>query len=231
MGELIDFNIHLGIVEHTDDPLKIGRVRCSIISVVGHSTTEEPEALPWARPFKMGAYQTFSKPIAGQKVWILSNKKNYNEFWWFPFFETSDIVQGFLEEHYDDDPDVFHARESFTTPIMATWDNTQGYKWVIGEDYIDFFPTREFKLKVNECNINVTSGNIIEIGSDKSGGYEPAVMGNKCQSLRGDIQEKCMAVASAAGDRSETIHLQEPLRQLANSFTSQNILCTKCHVN
>jgi hypothetical protein len=49
--------------------------------------------------------------------------------------------------------------------------------------------------------------------------------------LRSGMQEKCMAVAAAAGGSPYTSHLQEPLQQLANSFTANDILCAKCHVN
>jgi len=234
MGELIDYYIIEGVVEYTDDPLKIGRVRCSIPGVIHHAPgeTEKKEALPWIRPFKMYGYQTFTKPLAGQKVWVLGNKSNYNEFWWFPYYEISNIVKGYLNKYYDENPDVFHAREGSVTPVMATWDDTQGYKWTIGEDYIDFYPNREFKLKVNDCNINV-KGNIIQVGGDDSpaGDYEPAVMGKKCLTLRGIMQEKCMDVAQAAGNSPYTTHLVSPLIELANSFTKNDILCAKCQVN
>jgi len=235
MGELIDYYIIESVIEYVDDPLKIGRIRASIPGVIHHEVghTEKKEALPWIRPFKMYCYQTFTKPLKGQKVWILVNKSNYNEFWWFPFFETSNIVQGYLNEYYEDTPDVFHSRDEFASPVMATWDNKQGYKWTIKEDYIDFFPSREFKLKVNDCNINVTPGNIIEVGGDNSpaGPYEPAVMGLKCQNLRSGMQSACNAVKQAAGSSPYTSHLQAPLQQLADSFTAQGILCSKCHVN
>lgn len=234
MGELIDYYIIESVVEYNDDPLKIGRVRCSIPGVIHHTTTPTKEALPWVRPFKMYCYQTFTKPLKGQKVWVLVNKSNYNEFWWFPFYETIDIVQGYLNEYYDDTPDVFHAREDFVTPVMHTWDDKQGYKWVIGEDYIDFFPTREFKLKVNECNINIKD-NIIEIGGDVEGNYERAVKGDTFETWRNDMKKKCMAVAKDAENNSYTIHLVQSLKILAEEFTKYagegKILCKKCHVN
>lgn len=229
MGELIDYYIIESVVEYNDDPFKIGRIRCSIPGVISHETTPK-EALPWVRPFKMYCYQTFTKPLVGQKVWVMVNKSNYNEFWWFPFYETIDIVQGYLNEYYDETPDVFHAREDFVTPVMHTWDDKQGYKWVIAEDYIDFFPTREFKLKVNECNINVVD-NIIQVGGDGEGEYEPAIMGNKHEDWRKDLKSKCMDVAKAAGQSSYTMHLVTPLQKLAEQFTINKILCQKCHVN
>ena len=40
-----------------------------------------------------------------------------------------------------------------------------------------------------------------------------------------------VAVAAAAGGSPYTSHLQESLTQLANSFTANDILCAKCHVN
>jgi len=232
MGELIDYYIIESVVEYVDDPLKIGRVRCSIPGVIHHTTTPEKQALPWVRPFRMHGYQTYETPLKGQKVWVLVNKSNFNEFWWFPFYETIDIVQGYLNEFYDETPDVFHAREEFVSPVMATWDNKQGYKWTIGEDYIDFFPTREFKLQVHDCNINVTSGNIIQVGGDNSdaGDYEPAVMGHKCEKLRANLKQKCANVAKAAQNSPYTVHLSAPLNEFACAFEA-SILCKKCHVN
>lgn len=233
MSYLNDYSIVESVVEYSDDPLCIGRVRASIPGVIEHTTTDNAEALPWIRPFKMYGYQTFSKPLQGQKIWVIGNNSNYNEFWWFPYFEPIDIVQGYLNARYDDDPDVLHARDGYVSPVMSTWDCTQGYKWVIGEDYIDFFPTREYKLKVNECNINITAGNVLQCGGDNSsaGEYEPAVMGHKCEKLRGNIQKACDAVATAAATCSTTVHLESSLKQLAKSFTEGNILCDKCHVN
>ena len=235
MGELIDYYIIEGVVEYTDDPLKIGRVQCSIPGVVHHSAgqTEEKGALPWVRPFKMYGYQTFSKPMQGQKVWVLASKSNYNEFWWFPFNETLDIVQGYLNEYYNENPDVFHARVNYAGSAMSTWDDKQGYKWLIGEDYIDFFPTREFKLKVNECNINITSGNIIEIGGDGAGEYEKAVKGEQLNTLLGKLKSACEAVAKKAEKDSHTLILLPELNKFADTFTSmeKTLLCEKCYVN
>lgn len=232
MGELIDYYIIESVVEYTDDPLKIGRVRATIPGVIHHETTPNKEALPWIRPFKMYCYQTFTKPLPGQKIWVLVNKSNYNEFWWFPYSEIIDIVKGYLEEYYNETPDVFHAREGFVTPIMSTWDDKQGYKWVIGEDYIDFFPTREFKLKVNECNINVVD-NIIKIGGDSAGDYEPGIKGKQMCILLGKLKTMCEAVAQAADASPYTKHLNIPLKEFANQFTAMNndIVCKKLHVN
>ena len=233
MGELIDYYIIESVIEFVDDPLKIGRIRCSIPGVIhyGEGHTEEKEALPWVRPFKMYSYQTFTKPLVGQKVWVMVNKSNYNEFWWFPFNETIDIVQGYLNEYYEENPDVFHAREEFVSPVMFTWDTKQGYKQVIGEDYIDFFPTREFKLKVNECNITIKD-NIIKVGGDGAGTYEPAIKGEQLTNLLGQLQSACDAVAEAAL-KSPTQHLSTPLKNFANTFIIMNdkIKCKKCHVN
>ena len=233
MGELIDYYIIESVVEYNDDPMKIGRVRCSIPGVIHHSSTPKKEALPWVRPFKMYCYQTFTKPLKGQKIWVMVNKSNYNEFWWFPFFETINIVQGYLNKYYDEDPDVFHARETFVTPVMSTWDNVQGYRQQIGEDFIDFYPNRQYKLKVNDCNINVTDGNILQCGGDNSpaGEYEPAVMGKKCETLRGLMKETCEKIAEAAQNSPYTMHLVSPLKEHAKSFTANDILCNKCHVN
>ena len=85
MGELGSYCVIESVVEYVDDPLKIGRIQASIPGVIHHAPgqTEEKEALPWIRPFKMYCYQTFTKPLQGQKVWILMNKSNYLEQYQF----------------------------------------------------------------------------------------------------------------------------------------------------
>ena len=84
-----------GVVQSSKDPENLGRIKCVIPGVID-SETMSLENMPWAYPLGMAHYQSFSKPIEGQKVWVLINKSNYNEYWYLPFFEYNDKTKEYL---------------------------------------------------------------------------------------------------------------------------------------
>lgn len=217
MGELIDYYIILSTVEFADDPMKFGRIKCTIPGVI-HSSTSPMEAMPWVRPFKMYGYQTFSKPEVGQKIWVLVSKTNYNEYWWFPFFETSDIVQNYLNANYDNQPDVFNARSGSGGEAIFTYDDNNGYLMKLGDDFINLKPDRDMEISCNDCKIKI-EGNKVYCGSDNAG-YEPCVMGNKCAKLKTDLSELFDKLADIAKDSPYTIHLKAPIEAIAKKYTA-----------
>lgn len=164
--ELIDYYVIESVVDYDNDPLKIGRIKCTIPGVVHAGSTPE-EGMPWIRCFKMGGYQTFTRPIKGQKVWVLISKTNYNEFWWFPFHEAIDITKDYIEEYYDENCDVFHARHSGAGDCMMTYDDEQGYVTKIGDDHINLTPRRECEINANSMTMEIKD-NQVHLG--KQGG-------------------------------------------------------------
>ena len=228
MGELEDYYVVQGIVDYDDDPLKVGRIKCTIPGVIHSSSTPE-EAIPWIRCFKMGAYQTFSRPIKGQKVWVLISKTNYNEFWWFPFFETIDITQSYIEEYYNENCDVLHARHSGNGDCMMTYDDKQGYLTKIGEDHINLMPRRQYEVDCDDCRICI-EGNKVYLGDKNKDTKEPAVMGTKCQIMRAKVAQALMTLAGEAGYLPWTLHLADGIRNVAGALEAQ-ILADKTHVN
>ena len=235
MGELAEYYIILSEVKYDDDPMKFGRIKCEIPGVI-HVDTTMKEAMPWVRPYKMYCYQTFTRPIVGQKIWVLISKTNYNEFWWFPLFETIDLVQNYLNEHYDFQPDVFNARNGALGDAIFTYDDKNGYRMKIEDDFIDFYPDRTFHLNIHDCDIHVTPENTLWCGGDESaaGDYEPAVRGYQCVKLRENLQKQTIRCAAAAAtDSCPTLSAE--LEKLAQDYfsieTKNNFLCEKCHVN
>lgn len=229
MGELIDYYIILSTVEFDNDPLKFGRIKCQIPGVIHTSTTEE-EAMPWVRPFKMYGYQTFSRPIVGQKVWVLVSKTNYNEFWWFPFHETQDFVQSYLEKNYDNQPDVFNYRSCGCGDAMFTFDEENGYLMQIGPDSINLKTNREMKIKVNSCRLMV-EGDLVYAGhGDSHGSYEPCVMGNKCKEMRSQLAAAFTKLATAAKGSPYTSHLSDGFEDARDTVKAE-ILATNTFIN
>ena len=232
MGELQDYYIVLSEIKFNDDPMKYGRIRCDIPGVIHSaniSTEAYPDAMPWIRPFKMQGYQTFSKPLVGQKVWVLISKTNYNEFWWFPYHETLDFVQQFIEENYDNQPDVFNAREGSGGEAIFTYDDEHGYIMRLGEDYMNLKPDRTMKVAFNDCRIMIDGNKVYTGKGDPPGEYEKCVKGFQCQKMRsliaGEFQK--LAERSLAGDNGP---LSEPFGQIAQHL-GMNILGENHYVN
>jgi Mg2+ and Co2+ transporter CorA len=119
----------------------------------------------------MNAYQSFSKPIKGQKVWVLASKTNLNEFWWFPYFETTDFTQSFLDAHYDHHPDVLHSREHSSS--MISYDDFQGYMMQCGKTYVNV-QQESVDIKANSCHVKI-SGDHVTLGKGTdSASYDKA---------------------------------------------------------
>lgn len=227
MGELEDYYVIESVVKYDDDPFKFGRIKCDIPGVIDHNTTRK-EAMPWIRPLRMHGYQTFNRPVIGQKVWILVSKTNYNEFWWTNVHETIDIVQDFLNEYYDNQPDVFHARNTDSCDVMTTFDDERGYYIKIGEDLVNFKLNREMKIAFNGCRVMIED-NEVYCGGDEKGKYEKAVMGKKCAEMRNYMGQQFFDLMIAAG-KSDFQAMIEPFKNL-NSACGRDLLCKKCNVS
>ena len=226
MGELEDYYVIESVVQWDDDPFKFGRIKCDIPGVINHKTTQK-DAMPWIRPLRMHGYQTFSRPVVGEKVWVLVSKTNYNEFWWTHFHETIDIVQDFLNEYYDHQPDVFHARNTCTADVMSTFDDERGYYMKMGEDHVNFKLNREMDISFGDCKIKIEN-NKLYCGSDNES-YEPAVKGNQCQDMRKDMASKFSKLSGlAAGNKVP--EMAPEFNELV-SICNRGILCEYCNVN
>ena len=171
-----------GVVTSAKDEQKLGRIKCVIPGVLDTSTMSE-ENLPWVYPLGMSHYQSFSKPIEGQKIWVLINKSNYNEYWYIPFHEQNTKTQEFLENcNYDDNPEVMMCRDLGGKPSIDTYDDTNGFSRRIGDDiHMNMWPDGHIELLGNKLQVDL-DGDIVKCGQ-KDGNYEPAVFGDKLVEL------------------------------------------------
>lgn len=220
MGELEDYYVIESVVKYDDDPFKFGRIQCDIPGVVNHKMTRK-EAMPWIRPFRMHGYQTFSRPVVGQKVWVLISKTNYNEYWWTYFHETIDIVQNFLDEYYDNQPDVFHARNTGSCDVMSTFDDERGYYTKIGEDYVNLKMNREMKIAFDGCRVMIEGNKQYSGGGDDHGSYEPGIKGDQCKQMLNDMSSQFSQLAM----KCSAYPCSPYVGPLAEHFTNLARLC------
>ena len=231
MGELEDYYMVRATVVYDDDPLKIGRIKCDIPGVIDSSITPK-DAIPWVRPFKMHGYQTFSRPEPNELVWVLISRTNYNEFWWTYFHETIDITQEFLNAHYDEKPEVFHARNTGNGPVMFTFDTTQGYVMKVGNNSVNFGINGDMTCSFKSCKLAV-SGNKVFCGAGDSfdeGTYPKAVNGDKCIALRNTLKGYFIDLKNQAQKDTHTELLAPLFDKLATAVT-ENISCDSMHMN
>ena len=228
MGNLLDYYIVESVVDYDNDPLKIGRIKCTIPGVI-HSDSTPEEGMPWIRCFRMGAYQTFNRPNKGNKVWVMVSKTNYNEFWYMPFHETIDITQDYIKEYYDENCDVLHARHSGNGDCMVTYDDEHGYNIKIGDDHINLTPKRQLEIDCEDKRIEIY-GHKIYIGNKDSNDDErrknkhPTIKGRNHQRFIQDLAQAFGQLEQLAQDNPLTWHLTPPLQQITlilNSCSSE----------
>ena len=174
--QLSDCELLPGVIVDTKDPMKIGRIKCVIPGYVDASFSNEN--MPWVRPLGMYNHQSFSKMMSGYKVWVLVNKSNYNEYWYFPFFELNDVAKSYLGNVYDkDQPEVFMAHNCGGNHATMTYDESNGFSTKIGQHHIDMYPDGKIELRGQEGIIKI-DGSKINIGNG-SNIDQKAVLGNK----------------------------------------------------
>jgi hypothetical protein len=220
MGNLLDYYIVESVVDYDNDPLKIGRIKCTIPGVI-HSDTTPEEGMPWIRCFRMGSYQTFSRPNKGQKVWVMVSKTNYNEFWYMPFHETIDITQDYIKEYYDENCDVLHARHSGNGDVMTTYDDEHGYNMKIGEDHINLTPKRQLEIDCNEKRIAI-KGDYVLLGDkddficsvEKGHGKQPTIKGVNHQAFIKTLASNFQALLAACQENPQTFHLIDSIQRI-----------------
>lgn len=174
-----------GVIVDTNDDLRLGRIKCVIPGYVDASFSNEN--MPWVRPLGMFNHQSFSKMMKGYKVWILVNKSNYNEYWYFPFFELNDVAKSYLDPVYDSDqPEVLVCHNCGGNHATLTYDEKNGYSEKIGQHHIDLHPEGKISIQGGDGLMEI-SGSKIRLGN-VSGNDQKAVLGKNLLSVLNELK-------------------------------------------
>jgi len=174
------------VIVDVEDPKKLGRIKCVIPGYVDPSFSKEN--MPWVRPLSMYNHQCFSKPIKGYKVWVLVNKSNYNEYWYFPFFELNDVSKEFLESTYDKhNPEVIISHNCGGNHATLTYDEENGFSIRLGQHHIKLHPDGKITILGGDGIIEI-EGSKIKIGNT-GGTDEPAVLGDKLVTILDKLKD------------------------------------------
>ena len=135
-----DLELIPSVIINDIDPKKLGRVRCTVPGYI-NGETMAVSRMPWIMPLNMNGYQQFSHPMKGQKVWVIKNHTNENEYWYIPFFELNEDSKSYLSQVYDQDhPEILFSRNSGGYHALMTYDDKNGYIVNINEKVIKIKP-------------------------------------------------------------------------------------------
>ena len=164
-----------GVVIDVEDPKHIGRVK-AMVPTWFDSDVMEKEALPWIWPCGMGGYQRFSKLENGRKIWVLHNKENDLEYWYWPMFEETEQSKPIIDQ-YDSTELLLCRGGGESGNIYIYYNDAEGIVAKIGDTKINITTNKEIYITDSKSTIKIVGG-IITIGKEGDAG-EPAVLGDK----------------------------------------------------
>lgn len=212
-----------------DDPAKQGRIKCVIPGVFENS--KDKELYPWIPPFGMTRYQSFSKELCGAKVWVIQNKDNYNEFYFFPLFDKINKTKEFLDAKYDSNPEIVYMRDNCGLVSSLTYDEDDGSMNTVNDSFINIRPDGEIHIHTKNADVHLKNGNVF-IGSDENSNHEPAVLGDKLCNILGDLCSAMTSLQSKASPNPYTSHLSDGFQQAVTALQPYSeIKCEKTKVN
>lgn len=183
-----------GIVIDVNDPKHIGRVK-AMVPTIFDSDYMNKEAMPWVYPFGMCGYQRFSKLENGRKIWVLHNKENDEEYWYWPMFEqteeTKEITQG-----YDATEVLLSRTGGEDGNIFIYYNNADGIVMKIGETKINITSNNEIHITDAQSSIKIVGG---EISIGKEGdATQKSIMGESLKKALDKLASNLQKIGQAA---------------------------------
>jgi len=167
-----------GIVIDVEDPKHIGRVK-AMVPTWFDADVMEKDALPWIWPCGMGGYQRFSKLENGRKIWVLHNRENDLEYWYWPMFEEIEQTKPLIDQY--DSTELLLARGGGEAgDIFVYYNDTEGIILKIGETKINISNNKEIHITDGTVSFDIV-GSKINIG--KQDDLENAILGQTLQQV------------------------------------------------
>ena len=217
--ELKNCTMAFGVVQATDDPDKEGKIQIVIPEYIDNSNIAK-EIMPWARPFSMTSAQSFSMPQVGNKVWVIINNSNYNEFWYLPFAEPLAETNGFVKDNYENNPEVIYNKDGGgTNQARVTYDDKNGFETRIGNNVIAVRPDEQIDVSTaSGTGLGVSSDKVYVGKSNKDDNWDQAVLGSKLVELIDELIQGLDNLSTICAGSWTTTHLELPLKQCIESI-------------
>ncbi len=217
-----------GTVINAEDPKKLGRVKAVVPGWFDNSSMDE-DAMYWISPFTCAGYQRVSKPLEGQKIWVLHDSSNEYEYYYIMMCETNINTTAAQQ---DFDYDVLVSRSGKGVGAQQFYTGNQGFVTRIGEN-------AETNMSQNGDITNKSNG--VEISVKGAHAYvglegkcdEAMIRGNQLYKLLSDLSASLQALYTAANMNIYTTSLCEPIQQCMDAIDDniENIKSTTSFVS
>lgn len=189
-----------GVVISSDDPKNIGRVKAIVPTIFEE---EDEDKCLWIWPLTMGNGQSFIKPMEGDKIWVLNNKDNYYEFWYFPMFELKPTSRELITTK---GTQIFMNKPIADGTANFRYDDVNGFTFEVGKTKLNISPTKGVNFTNGSAGFSSEHPDYNEspdftdtkatIGIDKSGNLELGKKNDLTFAVRGDkLLEKLTDIA------------------------------------
>lgn len=216
---LSDYSLIPGVVVNDDDPERCGRIQATVLGDLDANSID-PDNLPWIYMFTQFGYQNFSRPKRGQHVWILKNEETDDEYWWLPFPVQNAVQSKYLNDNYDNNPEVLMTRDIGGETMSITSDDKNGMNMKIGDKGLNIDPKGSITLNANESKISLGNKVQISAGNNDEEKAQPVVLGDNLKDMFDQIKEIFGLLSQASGGTQTSIF--KPLfRRLETIFKEQ----------
>ena len=154
----MDYELLPGVVISVKDDEHLGRIKVAVPGGPTLSNTQM-EALPWCYPLTMtGTYQGFTKLVDNCKVWVLRNKHDNLEMWYFLMADYNPNTEEIMSPY--DNTEILISRDVGGNNIYMYYTHGQGIMISVGETKINITPKNQIVLSTGNGNVTIDGENV-----------------------------------------------------------------------
>lgn len=181
--KLANCEILPGVVVDANDPKKMGRIKAVVPGLFDNSTMDV-EDMFWVIPFSCNGYQRVSKPMEGQKVWVLQDPSNEYEYYYIPRWESNTNT---VVAQQDDDYDVLVSRSGEVAGQQMYYSMQQGFVTRIGQiASTTMSQDGNIENLSNGVEVSIKSSKVYCGTKDQAS--HPMVLGDELYTLLGNLE-------------------------------------------
>ena len=220
--KLKDIELLPGQVVAVDEQDHRGKIKADVPTLFD-SSKMNPDGMPWIYRLSVPGYQHFSSMQIGERVWVIKNLENYNEFWYIPMPQMNDAVKSLLTAGDDDytNSDILINREIGDNKIQLHYTPTTGMNMQINDTLgINIHPDTGITLTNGDEKIVIEQDKIhIGTGDNES----QFVRHKEFKDMMDSLRKQLNMLATKAAPQPYTTHLADSFTNAANALSSKAI--------
>lgn len=195
----MDYELLPGVVISVKDDEHLGRIKVAVPGGPTLSNTQM-EALPWCYPMTMtGTYQGFTKLVDNCKVWVLRNKQDNLEMWYFLMADYNPNTEEIIAPY--DNTEILISRDVGGNNVYIYYTDGQGIMLSVGGTKINITPKNQVILSTGKGNVTVDGENVFLNTSDNT---HNAVRFDTLQEVLKSIGKALQAIQNACKNDTHT---------------------------